>query len=40
MFFIVALVMITFVVLSPLGDLLGVQHFSFKMPYMSKLNKI
>lgn len=27
MFFIVALVMITFVVLSPLGDLLGVQHF-------------
>lgn len=27
MFFIVALVMIAFVVLSPLGDLLGVQHF-------------
>ena len=27
MFFIVALVMITFVVLSPLGDLLGVHHF-------------
>jgi len=27
MFFIVALLMITFVVLSPLGDLLGVQHF-------------
>ncbi|SKR84122.1 Uncharacterized 27.7 kDa protein [Mycobacteroides abscessus subsp. abscessus] len=27
MFFIVALVMLAFVVLSPLGDLLGVQHF-------------
>ncbi|PTE60601.1 mobilization protein, partial [Staphylococcus epidermidis] len=27
MFFIIALVMVTFLVLSPLGDWLGVQHF-------------
>ncbi|WP_257643701.1 mobilization protein [Staphylococcus haemolyticus] len=36
MFFIVALLMITFVVLSPLGDLLGVQHFYDWFNYVLK----
>jgi len=36
MFFIIALVMVTFLVLSPLGDWLGVQHFYEWLNYVLK----
>ena len=36
MFFIIAVVMVTFLVLSPLGDWLGVQHFYEWLNYVLK----